>query len=768
MSADKSTKPTHEGSFCPHIQDFDTYRMKETIRRLKNKKKYCCYCQDVAHYICADMGCVDDGRAVYLCADPKRGHFIDHGNKTGHSLVYHVKTRSVLCVTCIKLNEIQDVIAHLANEKNPGASRSPTVSMAQMTNESDSADRSEKLFPNGLCGLVNVGNTCYLNASLQVLSNCPPINFYFLNMTPNHNTMSGRLAELIQKMWRSDTPETIKPLPLIEMIIKTMHNRYQINVQHDAQEFLKSFMESLHSQLAVPIFRPFMILGDHMEEPFAKLPTTHIVEKNPDGCSEQYYEQLKYASIITDVFEGELENSIGCSECQNVSRRFEDFQDLSIPISRKPKRRNPDGMEPGFFETLTSALCPIPVHLEDCLDEYFEVCMLDGENQYACSRCCKHVDAKKVVAISKLPEVVCIHLKRFGSDRAHSYKINTHVNFPLEDLDLSRYETGPSSSTSLYDLWGIITHEGNTPISGHYKAFCRNREDGVWYEFDDNVVTKLDGELIKKQNAYALFYVRKQNVEENQLIKQTLDENFDPNAKKCYISRKWLFKLDRFAEPGCITNYDFLCEHGAIRPEFSEYLDESVAVINDSIWQTLFEIYGGGPYVDEINQCEPCFERWKKAVSVRLFEQTSTRLAKQTYPSLTYSSVLPQNLVHRDWITTFETYLADPYHPRPRPINNAGLLTQLMRNRSHRSRPLVGPSAQQIDREVYLELVKFYGGGPEVFLTRDDQPTSDEIIKAEEIVNSQKEQFLESFPGENKDFTEVVAKTKTSNKRKHD
>ena len=61
----------------------------------------------------------------------------------------------------------------------------------------------------------------------------------------------------------------------------------------------------------------------------------------------------------------------------------------------------------------------------------------------------------------RLPEVLCVHFKRFRFDTYLSTKISRHIAFPLTDLDLSQYRKdsdNPLSST--YDLTAVVTHYG--------------------------------------------------------------------------------------------------------------------------------------------------------------------------------------------------------------------------------------------------------------------------------------------------------------------
>lgn len=98
-------------------------------------------------------------------------------------------------------------------------------------------------------------------------------------------------------------------------------------------------------------------------------------------------------------------------------------------------------------------------------------------------------------------------------------KLQTPVDFPLNDLDLSQFvyvnQVGHTSCIR-YDLYGIVKHFG-TLEGGHYVASCRNPHRGKWYKFDDNEVSDLYPADVKApQAAYVLFYSVSPLSEKNQ------------------------------------------------------------------------------------------------------------------------------------------------------------------------------------------------------------------------------------------------------------
>jgi len=97
-------------------------------------------------------------------------------------------------------------------------------------------------------------------------------------------------------------------------------------------------------------------------------------------------------------------------------------------------------------------------------------------------------------------------LKRFSPDG--SQKINNLIQFPIDNLDLTKYIVGYSPSQYLYELYGVCNHYGSTH-GGHYTAFVKNSSK-EWIHFNDtNVEIVKDENMVITPMAYCLFYRKK-------------------------------------------------------------------------------------------------------------------------------------------------------------------------------------------------------------------------------------------------------------------
>lgn len=88
-----------------------------------------------------------------------------------------------------------------------------------------------------------------------------------------------------------------------------------------------------------------------------------------------------------------------------------------------------------------------------------------------CPGCKEHCQASKKLDLWRLPEILVIHLKRFSYSRFFKNKLETYVDFPVDNLDLSTYiayTTGELSNR--YMLYAVSNHFGSMG-GGHYTAF---------------------------------------------------------------------------------------------------------------------------------------------------------------------------------------------------------------------------------------------------------------------------------------------------------
>ncbi|KJH46935.1 ubiquitinyl hydrolase 1 [Dictyocaulus viviparus] len=212
-------------------------------------------------------------------------------------------------------------------------------------------------FPKGLTGLYNMGNTCYFNASIQVLSNCPPFSEYFRDkedLRPFANReplVANTVAYLFQKLWSAKREPAVFPKALLARI-RDNFPQFRGWSQQDAQELIRCLLELLHSELCQPVYayedysalapKALIRLNSTSSSGSDQFETadsgwssdgdTTCTSTDSRTTAKALYVPVRWRSIVTDVFDGSIESCVTCLTCKTVSVTTETFQDLSLPI----------------------------------------------------------------------------------------------------------------------------------------------------------------------------------------------------------------------------------------------------------------------------------------------------------------------------------------------------------------------------------------------------------------------------------------------------
>lgn len=205
----------------------------------------------------------------------------------------------------------------------------------------------------GVVGLYNMGNTCYLNSSMQCLSHTPILREYFtskayfrdVNRT-NPMGYEGKLAQvsavLINEIWKRSNPissgqprrsvtapgiyspltnaPALTPKTFRDSLGK-FNDLFAGNEQHDAQELLAFLLGGLSEDLNRIVEKPYMEAPDSDGRPDRELAdiwwSNHLKRER---------------SIIVALFTGQYKSLLTCRTCKYESARFEPFSFLQLPL----------------------------------------------------------------------------------------------------------------------------------------------------------------------------------------------------------------------------------------------------------------------------------------------------------------------------------------------------------------------------------------------------------------------------------------------------
>jgi len=552
---------------CCHVLEVQAGFHKKHIRALyKNNKKLSCSDPQCQYGLPFLWACLGPNCTVIGCGRDQNRHLLAHcltAKKRGlheeHCVSINLRDQMIWCYACdsevIDTDYSQEDAAFIDKLRESLTASISTPAPAPAPRAASNAKES--------CGLANQGNTCYANATLQCLSHIPPLRSYFLKYVAlqikgrkETSALVFHTTQLLYDLW-GGRYSSLRPLEVLREIrrFNPMFSGYS---QQDSQEFLRCLLDRLHEDTKEELPRA----EEASPQPNEKTATERVPSKLSTKETKKEKETKphsngttnldstepapprppppSYASIVSRLFQGYLLSRIKCLKCGKVSPKKDAFFDLSVPIpdddmldkmsreneaeaivSTAPKRPKPSILSRlGNWMMITSR----SVTLEDCLQAFCTKEELFGADRYRCEHCKTLNNSQKFLRIVQPPEVLCIHIKRFRHDSYFGGKVSDIVQFPVRDLDISRFceqdPDAPQLSTQ-YDLVSVVHHIGGIS-GGHYITYALNTYNQTWYKFGDSWVSSVSEGTVKGKEAYVLFYVRKLMPEKDEERKRIL------------------------------------------------------------------------------------------------------------------------------------------------------------------------------------------------------------------------------------------------------
>ena len=357
-----------------------------------------------------------------------------------------------------------------------------------------------------LIGLANVGATCYMNATLQCFINVPNLTKYLLmnniyqKITQN-NQIFGLSSAYCHLLYHVCCDENVKVKGYYEPrnfknVISWKNPLFKGVNANDSKDLVNFMLEEMNQELI--LLEPNINNNDNNNnnnnnqiDQRDKIYMLYLFKSNFSKSNN---------SIIARNFFFITQTKTKCTSCNVFKYNYQALYLLEFPL------------EIVFNYCLNNNLTCLDsngkkyIYLKNCFKQYLFPTKFSGDNQLYCNTCHKLTDSFSQSKIYSLPKTLIIIL-----NRGRGKIFDCTVDFPSE-LDLDKYVLCPQSITK-YKLTGVITHLGQSGMSGHFIAFCRHRLDNKWYRYNDAMVTKCQDQNneYKLGTPYILFYESNDN-----------------------------------------------------------------------------------------------------------------------------------------------------------------------------------------------------------------------------------------------------------------
>lgn len=536
---------------CPHLQAYKASTGTDTFKiiysyfvacstadtRLKKAQICkCVSCDDIRPRLHACLSCIYFG-----CYDKK--HIHAHSEEKKHHIAIDVSYGTVYCFVCgdyVYDSELEEIAKAQCQRASLSLGLKQRFFPWQPSEEelillrcNPKRRRVTEASHIGLRGLINLGNTCFMNCILQSLAHTPILRDYFMadkhacqKTDESQQCLVCEMARLYQEFYSGSRTPFI-PYKLLHLVWTNARHLAGYE-QQDAHEFLIAALDVLHR---------------HCKE------MNGVSGSNPHHCN----------CIIDRIFTGGLQSDVTCKRCNNVSTTIDPIWDISLDLgpgsihsshllsssttnaaaNHNSNLSQANGVRVIADSGTSSSLQSVsstefthspapgftnspgnyePTSLVECLKRFTKTEHLGNSAKIICSKCHSYQESTKQLTMKKLPIVACFHLKRFEHSTGYHKKISTFVSFP-EELDMTPFMSSSRSNNNgynmhsapsitcdnnRYSLFAVVNHYG-TIESGHYTCYIRSLKE-QWYRCEDHLIKRATAGEVLNSEGYLLFY----------------------------------------------------------------------------------------------------------------------------------------------------------------------------------------------------------------------------------------------------------------------
>ena len=347
-------------------------------------------------------------------------------------------------------------------------------------------------------GLNNIGSTCYMNSTLQCLSNIGPLTKYFLkkehrinfekekNNKNIKNKLSPYYADVIYHLWDEKYKSSGFSPYEFKKKLGELNPLFEGFKAGDAKDLYNYLIMQMHSELNKEKKKNDNIIDINQ----------NINQTNEEEMKGLFYKNFteNYNSRISNIFYGSTKSMMTCLNCGIITYNFEIYFFLIFPLEKVRQ-----------FKSLFYGMNVNSVNILECLTEAQSPAILEGY----CNHCRRNSNLQQKTCLYTVPNYLVIILNR---GKGNEFNVGYNID---EFIDLSNFVEFKLDIAQFF-LNGVIVHLGPSGESGHFIAYCCSPIDNKWYCYNDSIVTlcnqeNIVGQIASKGIPYLLFYRKCKN-----------------------------------------------------------------------------------------------------------------------------------------------------------------------------------------------------------------------------------------------------------------
>lgn len=426
-------------------------------------------------YACLVCGKYFQGRG-------QKSHAYTHSLEAGHHVYINLRTEKVYCLPDgYEINDPSlDDIRHVLN---PRFSRDQVLQLDRNRQWSRALDGSDYL--PGMVGLNNIVHTDFVNVTIQSLMRVTPLRNFFLipeNYMHSKSVLVHRFGELTRKIWHArNFKGQVSPHEFLQAVMKASKKRFRIGASSDPVEFMSWLLNTLHTDLKSSRTKSSIIHKCFQGE-LEVVKEIHV----KDGTGNREIADAQSNGRTGD----------GGSAANNIVAETSRMPFLMLGLDLPPP--------PLFKDVMEKNIIP-QVPLFNILKKF------DGESV---TEVVRPRIARMRYRVTRLPQYLILHMRRFTKNNFFVEKNPTLVNFPVKNLELKDYIPLPTPKEeekmrSKYDLIANIVHDGK-PGEGPYRVFVQRKSEELWYEMQDLHVAETLPQMVALSETYMQIYEQQQ------------------------------------------------------------------------------------------------------------------------------------------------------------------------------------------------------------------------------------------------------------------